>query len=222
MTDDRTLMSSDLSPELLAEFRDLLDANEEEAESVEVSELPAVEQQTKPSELFLRGPENIHTESSPPSDNLALSEMLSGMQSQQTESSVGDKLGSFREPRTDAMMIASPLKKDGQKKPPPDETNTKTSRSGLIPPKRSEAPSGVPMTASDSTSKPIPASRGQSPSPPQSPPQPYTAPKARNPLRIGMVALGVTFFLGGAGVLGIWMLTKDGEISSAKTHSSHQ
>ena len=74
--DDRTLMSSDLSPELLAEFRDLLDANEEEAESVEVSELPAVEQQTKPSELFLRGPENIHTESSPPSDNLALSEML--------------------------------------------------------------------------------------------------------------------------------------------------
>ena len=65
----------------------------------------------------------------------------------------------------------------------------------------------------------MPASRGQSPSPPQSPPQPYTAPKARNPLRIGMVALGVTFFLGGAGVLGIWMLTKDGEISSAKTHS---
>ena len=192
-------MSSDLSPELLAEFRDLLDANEEEAESVEVFELPAVEQQTKPSELFLRGPKYPYRVVAA-NDNLALSEMLSGMQSQQTESSVGDKLGSFREPRTDAMMIASPLKKDGQKKPPPDETNTKTSRSGLIPPKRSEAPSGVPMTASDSTSKPMPASRGQSPSPPQSPPQPYTAPKAKS-TAIGMVALGVTFF-SGAGVLG--------------------
>ena len=219
--DDRTLMSSDLAPELLDEFRALIESNDEDGSPGDIKETSHDALSTSLTQRFPEPLNGVDTESSPPSDNLSMLEMLSEGQSLQTDeaSSVGDKMGRLVEPRTDAMMIAPPLKKNVQKKMSVLPKKESTPSPGLIPPATAPIP---PLPKSEPTPKPQSkvettadlAPKITQPTPvaaaPRSvAPRPYVAPKNRNSLRVWLVALDVTLIVGGVGVASIWMVLKN-------------